>query len=98
MKELHTLPDHLSSLPLFIGVHVAQSLIFLVVLFGSLFYLFVFLSFPLAIALSVLVRITAFGYISDISELFLLITLKVINKILSCTDHHHRHDRKNSTI
>ena len=44
-KELHSLPDHMSLLPLFIGVHVAQSLIFLVVLFGSLFCLFCFFAF-----------------------------------------------------
>jgi hypothetical protein len=40
-QELLTLPEHLSLPQIFSGVHVAQSFFFLVVLFRSLFVLFV---------------------------------------------------------
>ena len=55
-QELLTFPEPLSSLPGFSGVHVAQSLVFLVFC-RSLFALFPL--FILSIALSVLLRFTA---------------------------------------
>ena len=42
-QELLTLPGHLSSSPVFNGVRVLRSLVFCIVLFRSLFVLFLYL-------------------------------------------------------
>ena len=61
-QELLTLTGHLSSLPVFSGVRVAQSLIFCVVYCGSIFVLlFIMLSFR---------RLTNFDNLFDIFKLF----------------------------
>ena len=46
-QEMHTLPEHLSSPPIFSGVRVARSLVFLVVFYRSLFVLLCFSTWPL---------------------------------------------------
>ena len=66
-QELLTLPEHLSSPPVFSDVRVARCLIFCVVFYRSLFVLF---SFLFAIVLSVLLIFTAFEYTFGIRKLF----------------------------
>lgn len=64
-----TFPEHLSSQPVFIGILVAQPLVFGVAFCRSLFVRFVF---NVAIMLSVL-QSTASGCISGIFQLFQLV-------------------------
>jgi len=66
-QELLTIPEHLSSPPVFSDVRVARSLIFCVVICRWLFVLFTFL---FAIVLSVLLRFTASEYTFGILKLF----------------------------
>jgi len=54
-EELLTLPEHLSSSPVFSGVRITQSLVLCVMFCRSLFVL-------LAIVLSVLLRFTDYDY------------------------------------
>jgi hypothetical protein len=63
-QERVTLLEHVSSPPVFSGARVARFLVFCGVFFGSLFVI-------LAIALSVLVRLTVFGYPFDILKLLM---------------------------
>jgi len=56
-QEMLTLPEHLSSHPVFSGIHVAQILVICGVFYRSLFVLFV-----LAIVLSVLLKFTDSAY------------------------------------
>jgi len=67
-QELLTLPEHLSSPPVFTGVRVTRSLV-LYVFCRSLFVLLYF--FLLAIVLSVLLRYTDSGCSFGIFKLFL---------------------------
>ena len=64
--DLPTIPWHLSSSPVFSGVHIAQSLVFCVMCSISLFLLF-----HLVIVLSVLLRFTDSDYPFGILKLFL---------------------------
>jgi hypothetical protein len=66
---LLTLPGHLSSPPVFCGVHIAQSLLVLCVVFcRSMFFIFL-----LAIVLSALPRVTASDYHYLVSSYFSLV-------------------------
>ena len=65
-EDLHTYPEHMSSFQVLSGVHVARSLVFCVMLCGSLFVLF-----HLTIVLSVL-RFMASGYFVGIFNLFFM--------------------------
>ena len=72
-QELPTLPEYLSSLPVFSAVRVTQSLVLYVC-----FFIIVcpFVLFLLAIVLSVLLRLTDFDYPFGIFKLsFLLVVL-----------------------
>ena len=62
-EELPTLPQHTSSSPDFSGVRVTRSLVFCVMFCRSLFVLF-----PLAIELSVLLRFTDSDYLPLVSS------------------------------
>jgi len=63
-QELPTLPVHLSSLPIFSEVRVAQSLVFFALFCRSLFAVF-FPLFLLVIALTVLLRFRTSNYLFD---------------------------------
>jgi len=76
-QELLTLPEHMSSPPVFNGVRVAQSLVSYVVFCRSLFVLFL-----LTIVLSALLRFMASNYIFGISKLFSPKFSKVDVKVL----------------
>ena len=67
-KELLTLPEHLSSTPIFNGVRVTRSLVLCVMFCRSLFVLLYF--FFWAILFSVLLRYTDSDYPFGISKLF----------------------------
>ena len=67
-----TLPEHLSSPPVFSGVRVAPSLVFCVLYIVVWPFLFFLLTFcVITIVLSVLFRFTAFDYPFGIFKLFL---------------------------
>ena len=66
-----TLPEHLSSPPVFSGVRVTRSLVLLIVVFS-------FVLFPLAIVLSVLLRYTDSDYPFAIFKFFLIITCVIL--------------------
>ena len=73
-QELPTLPEHLSSSPVFSGVCVAQSLVFYVMFCRSLyvvFFCFFGVLFLLAVVLSVLLRFMASDYPIGIFKPFL---------------------------
>jgi hypothetical protein len=72
-QERLTLSGHPSSPPVFIGLRVAQSLVFCVMFCRSLFVLLSF--FFLAIVLSVLLRFMASDYTFDIFTLFYMFTI-----------------------
>ena len=64
-QELLTLPEHMSSPPIFSAVHVTRSLVFICMFCRSLFVLFL-----LAIVLFVLLRYTDSDYLFGIFKLF----------------------------
>jgi len=68
-QELLTLPEDMSSLPVFSGVHVARYLVFCVMFCGSFFVLFL-----LAILMSILLRFTASDYSFGIFKLFSMVS------------------------
>jgi hypothetical protein len=73
-KELHTLPGHLSSSPVFSGVRVTRSLVLCVLLCRSLFVLLFFFLlsfFLLTIMLSVLLRFMDSDYSIGIDMFFI---------------------------
>jgi hypothetical protein len=70
-QELPTLPEHLSSSPVFSGVCVAQSLVFYVMFCKSLYVGFFWVLFLLAVVLSVLLRFMASDYLIGIFKPFL---------------------------
>ena len=73
-QELSTLPEHLRSPPVFSGVRVTRALVLCACLSFCL-------CFPLAIVLSVLLRITDSDYPFGIVKLFLASFLKLYNRI-----------------
>ena len=68
--ELLTLPEHLSSLPVFNGVHVTRSVVLYVCLVDRCFVVCPFVLLLLASVVSVLLRYTDSDYPSGILKLF----------------------------
>jgi branched-subunit amino acid transport protein len=81
-QELLTLPEHLCSLPVFIGVHVIRSVVLYVCFVDRCLSFCNY--FLLAIVLSVLLRYTDFDYPFGIFKLVVLLNEGLLKNFISC--------------